>query len=100
MPWPINCRLLCSELDTAPSIRDFIRARPSMKNATVEPVPTPTTLPSSTNSSAFSAASFFCASRDMAAPGSGGFEREDALVLRGGDRQHRQPVAALQQREF
>src|SRR5688500_3851417 len=98
MPWPISSRLLCSELDTAPSRRDFIRASPSMKKATVDPVPTPTTLPSSTNSSAFSAASFFCASRDIGGSGSG-LERKDAPVLRRGHRQHGQAVAALQQRE-
>src|SRR5690606_20092575 len=57
MPWPRRRALLCSELDTAPSIRCRMRARASMKYATVEPVPTPTSIPSSTNSMAFSAAS-------------------------------------------
>jgi hypothetical protein len=43
-----SCRVDCSELDTAPAMRPFTFASASMKNFTVEPVPTPTTVPSST----------------------------------------------------
>src|SRR3982751_1065499 len=54
MPWPLSSFVLCSELDTAPSMRDFMRASASMKKATVEPVPTPTMAPSCTYSAALS----------------------------------------------
>src|SRR5690606_22283999 len=55
-----SCRVLCSELDTAPAMRWRILASASMKQATVEPVPTPTIMPSSTNSMAFSPARRLC----------------------------------------
>src|SRR3546814_18605839 len=57
MPGPGRRAVLCSELETAPSTLCRMRARASMNQATVEPVPTPTIIPSSTNSMAFSAAS-------------------------------------------
>ena len=46
MPSALSRALLCSELETAPAMRSLIRPRASMKNATVEPVPTPTIMPS------------------------------------------------------
>jgi hypothetical protein len=48
MPCARKRCVLCSELDTAPSMRSRMRASASMKNATVDPVPTPTIMPSST----------------------------------------------------
>src|SRR5206468_1026413 len=48
MPWPRRRALLCSELDTAPRMRSGMRASASMKQFTVEPVPTPITLPGCT----------------------------------------------------
>ncbi len=36
---------LAAELETAPAMREGIRARPSMKKLTVDPVPTPMTVP-------------------------------------------------------
>ena len=49
MPWlaqPLGA--LAAELETAPAMRPFILASASMKQFTVEPVPTPTTLPATT----------------------------------------------------
>ena len=53
---------LASELETAPSIRFFMRASSSMKKFTVEPVPTPTMAPSGTSAAAAFAAACFNAS--------------------------------------
>ena len=52
MPSDCSRAVLCAELDTAPVMRSFIVASASMNLLTVEPVPTPTTVPGSTNSSA------------------------------------------------
>src|SRR5882724_2614836 len=52
MPCASKRWLLFSLLDTAPAMRSFIVASASMKQLTVEPVPTPTTLPGSTYCSA------------------------------------------------
>ena len=48
MPCDFRRAVLCSELDTAPWMRSFHAANASMKYATVEPVPTPTIMLSST----------------------------------------------------
>ena len=48
MPCARRRCVLCSELDTVPAMRSRKRASASMKYATVEPVPTPTIIPSST----------------------------------------------------
>ena len=48
MPWPRRRSAVASELATAPAMRSFMAARPSMKKLAVEPVPTPTTSPSGT----------------------------------------------------
>ena len=52
MPCARSRSLLFSELDTAPAMRPDIVANASMKWFTVEPVPTPTTAPAGTCSSA------------------------------------------------
>src|SRR5258708_37940337 len=57
---------LASELATAPLMRARFDPRASMKKFTVEPVPTPTIMSSSTYFSAASAAAFFCALASMA----------------------------------
>src|SRR5205085_1096318 len=85
--------------DTVPRMRPRRRARPSMKNATVEPVPTPTMVPSSTKPSAASAESLFCSSLFMRMR-LRSFHREDRLPLRGRHRHHREAAAALDQGEF
>src|SRR5690242_6560069 len=56
---------LASELATVPLMRPFTDASASMKKFTVEPVPTPTTMSSSTYFNAASAAAFFCALASM-----------------------------------
>ena len=48
MPWSRSRWLLRSLLDTAPAMRSLMPASASMKWLTVEPVPTPTTLPGGT----------------------------------------------------
>ena len=48
MPWARSRSLLFSLLDTAPLMRSFMPASASMKQFTVDPVPTPTTLPGTT----------------------------------------------------
>ena len=52
MPWARRRSLLFSLLDTAPAISPRRLASASMKQLTVEPVPTPTTLPGTTWASA------------------------------------------------
>ena len=56
---------LASELDTVPEIRDRRAASATMKWFTVEPVPTPTIMSSSTKARAASAQSFLRASWSM-----------------------------------
>src|SRR4249919_775705 len=100
MPCALSNFVLFSELETVPSIRDFIRASASMKKATVEPVPTPTMLPSSTYSAALSPERRLPLSRS-----SSSFaivllrHRQQFLRLCRGHRQHRQAAAALQYAE-
>ena len=62
MPWARSRAVLASELETAPAMRFLSGASASMKKLTVEPVPTPITSPSRTNSIAASAARCFCRS--------------------------------------
>src|SRR5690606_6853072 len=94
MPCPRRRRVLCSELETAPAMRCRIRASASMKKATVEPVPTPTMLPSSTYSMAFSPA------RRLASDMSGLLEGKKQFPLRRRHRQHRQARTLADQREL
>jgi hypothetical protein len=56
-----------SELETAPAMRERIAARAVMKWLTVEPVPTPTTIPSFRKSSAACATRFLRSSGFMRA---------------------------------
>ncbi len=56
---------LASELDTVPAMRALRAARAAMKWFTVEPVPTPTIMSSSTKARAASAQSFLRASWSM-----------------------------------
>src|SRR5690606_27635223 len=91
---PRKRAVLCSELETAPAMRCLTRASASMKKATVEPVPTPTMLPSSTYSMAFSPA------RRLASDMSGLLEGKKQLPLRRRHRQHRQARALADQREL
>src|SRR3546814_8785460 len=69
-----------------------------MNQATVEPVPTPTIIPSSTNSMAFSAASRLASVMAFGIGDRGlllflAFQRQQQLPLRRGHRQHRQARA-------
>ena len=59
MPWAARRRELASELETAPAIRARLPASASMKKLTVEPVPTPMTVPGWMNWSAAAAARCF-----------------------------------------
>src|SRR3546814_9628756 len=104
MPWPRRRAVLCSELETAPSTLCRMRARASMNQATVEPVPTPTIIPSSTNSMAFSAASRLASVMAFGIGDRGlllllAFQRQQQLPLRRGHRQHRQARALAGQGE-
>src|SRR5690606_540822 len=94
MPCPRKRAVLCSELETAPAMRCLTRASASMKKATVEPVPTPTMLPSSTYSMAFSPA------RRLASDISGLLEGKKQFPLRRRYRQHRQARTLADQREL
>src|SRR5438445_6502784 len=62
IPSALSAAVDFSELDTAALIRSRILPSSSMKCITVEPVPTPTTLPSSTNLIAACADLRFCSS--------------------------------------
>src|SRR4249919_2699824 len=92
MPCALSSFVLCSELDTVPWIQAFLRASASMKKATVEPVPTPTMLPSSTYSAALSPERRLPSSFAIV------FLRhlQQRARVRRGDRLHRQARAALQ----
>src|SRR6478736_4746927 len=95
MPCAFSSFVLCSELETVPWIHAFLRASASMKKATVEPVPTPTMLPSSTYSAALSP--------ERRLPSSFAIvllrQLEQFARLRRGDRLHRQARAALQHQQ-
>src|SRR5690606_32047204 len=105
MPRSRNRRVDCSELETAPSMSWRRSASASMKCATVEPVPTPTTMPGSTYRIAarpacrFNSSALIRGSWSWAFVGLCSFEREDEVPLRLADRHDRQAVATLQQRE-
>src|SRR5207342_3712311 len=92
MPCALSNFVLFSELETVPWIQAFLRASASMKKATVEPVPTPTMLPSCTNSAAFSPERRLPSSLAIV------FLRhlQKFARLRVRHRHHRQPAAPLQ----
>src|SRR5205085_4838183 len=92
MPCALSSLVLCSELETVPWIQAFLRASASMKKATVEPVPTPTMLPSSTYSAALSPERRLPCSFAIV------FLRhlQQRARVRRGDRLHRQARAPLQ----
>ena len=59
MPWAASRRVEASELETAPAMRSGLAASASMKKFTVDPVPTPITVPPRTCSIAASVARYF-----------------------------------------
>src|SRR5688500_19761304 len=65
MPASFSSRALASDDETAPAMRWRRSFSAAMKWLTVEPVPTPTFIPSSTYSRAASAAAFFFESASM-----------------------------------